>query len=270
MDLGLAGKTVIVTGGASNIGRSITLTFAQERCNVVIADIDEAQGQKTAAQGNALGGKVIAVKTDITKNEQVQAMVKKALEEFKQIDVLVNNAGWNLGSMFAQKPRDIIEKEIALNLWGPINCMQAVLPHMIERKTGAIICVGSDSGRVGESGSGIYAACKGGIVALSKTIAKENGRFGIRVNVVCPGLTLPGNPPGNYKPGDAEVGDSSMWKTPWFTPEKIKQLTDTVYPMKKIGSPEDLANAIVFLASSTRAGHITGQTLSVSGGYVMI
>jgi NAD(P)-dependent dehydrogenase (short-subunit alcohol dehydrogenase family) len=141
---------------------------------------------------------------------------------------------------------------------------------MIEHKSGSIICVSSDAGRVGESGSSIYAGCKAGIIGLVKTVAKENGRHNIRVNVVSPGLTLPGNPPGNYKPGDVAVGESSMWKTPWFTPEKLKMLTDSVYPLKKIGSPEDLANAIVFLSSPTRAGHITGQTLSVSGGYTMM
>jgi len=273
MDLHLAGKTVIVTGGDSNIGRAITLTFAEEGCNIVIANRNAAQGQKVSAQANAitskLGGKCIAVTTDVTNNDQVVAMVKKTLETFKKIDILVNNAGWNQGAAFVTKERAIIEKEISINIWGQMNTMLAVLPHMIESKGGAIVNIGSDSGRVGESGSSTYAGCKGFIVALTKTVAKENGRLGIRANVVSPGLTLPGNPPGFYKPDADELSDTSMWKTPWFTPEKIKKLTDTAYPIGKLGSPEDLANAVVFLASD-RAGHITGQTLSVSGGYVMI
>jgi 2-hydroxycyclohexanecarboxyl-CoA dehydrogenase len=273
MDLHLAGKTAIVTGGDSNIGRAVTLTFAEEGCNVVIANRNVAQGQKVAALANSisnkLGGKCIAITTDITNNDQVMALVQKTLQEFKQIDILVNNAGWNLGSEFSKISRELMEKIIAINLWGHINTMKAVLPHMIERKSGVIISVGSDSGRVGESGSAIYAACKGGVIALIKTVAKENGRHGIRANMVCPGLTLPGDPPGFYKAGSEEISDTSMWATPWFTPEKIKQLTSTVYPLGKLGSPQDLANAIVFLASD-RAGDITGQTLSVSGGYVMI
>jgi 2-hydroxycyclohexanecarboxyl-CoA dehydrogenase len=270
MDLGLAGKTVIITGGASNIGRGITLGFAKERANIVIADIDEVQAQKVVKEVAALGAKAVAVKTDITKTDQVAAAVKKALDEFQKIDILVNNVGWQGGGEpFAKKPREVAEREVAINLWGPINFIQAVLGHMIERKYGVIVSIGSDAGRVGESGSSIYSACKGGIMALTKTIAKEVGRYNIRLNVVCPGLTLPGNPPGSYQVGSEEVGQYSMWKTPYYTPEKIKQLTETVYPLRKIGSPEDLANAVLFLVSD-RAGHITGQTLSVSGGYVMV
>ncbi len=270
MDLGLAGKTVIITGGGSNIGRGITLGFAKEGSNIVMAELDEPQGQKVAKQIEALGAKIMVVKTDISQREQVEATVKKALGEFKQIDVLVNNVGWNGGSAFMDKSIEESEKEVAVNLWGPMNCIRAVLPHMIERKYGSIVSIGSDAGRVGESLSTVYSACKGGIIALSKSIARELGRrYGIRLNVVCPGLTLPGDPPGHYQQGSEEVGEKSMWSYPWYSEEKIQDIIKKAYPLGKIGKPEDIANAVLFLASD-RAGHITGQTLSVSGGYTMI
>jgi 2-hydroxycyclohexanecarboxyl-CoA dehydrogenase len=270
MDLGLAGKTAIITGGGSNIGRGITLGFAQEGSNIVIAEIDEPQGQKVAKQAEALGAKIMFVETDITQRDQVEAMVRKALDEFKQIDVLVNNVGWNAGSPFTDKSVEQSEKEVAINLWGPVNCIRAVLPHMIERKYGAIVSIGSDAGRVGESLATIYGACKGGIIAFSKSLAREVGRrYGIRLNVVSPGLTLPGDPPGHYQQGSEEVGEKSVWSYPWYSEEKIQQIIAKAYPLGKIGRPEDIANAVLFLASD-RAGHITGQTLSVSGGYTMI
>ena len=270
MDLGLAGKTVIITGGGSNIGRGITLGFAKEGSNIVMAELDEPQGQKVAERANAIGGKTIFVKTDISQRDQVEAMVKKAIDEFKQIDVLVNNVGWNGGSPFMDKSIEESEKEVAINLWGPINCIRAVLPHMTERKYGSIVSIGSDAGRVGESLSTVYAACKGGIIAFSKSLARELGRrYGIRLNVVCPGLTLPGDPPGHYQQGSEEVGEKSMWSYPWYSEEKIQDIIKKAYPLGKIGSPDDLANAVLFLASD-RSGHVTGQTLSVSGGYTMI
>jgi 2-hydroxycyclohexanecarboxyl-CoA dehydrogenase len=270
MDLGLAGKTVIITGGGSNIGRGITLGFAQEGSNIVLAELDEPQGQKVAKHVEALGAKIMVVKTDISQNNQVEAMVKKGLDKFGQIDVLVNNVGWSGGKPFMERSTEQNEKEVAINLWGPVNCIRAVLPHMMERKYGAIVSIGSDAGRVGESLTGLYGACKGAIIALSKSIARELGRrYGIRLNVVCPGLTLPGDPPGHYEQGSEEVGEKSIWNYPYYPPEKIKDIIAKAYPLGKIGRPEDIANAVLFLASD-RAGHITGQTLSVSGGYTMI
>src|SRR4030042_410667 len=117
------------------MGRGITLGFGREGSNIVMAELDEPQGQKVAKQVKDLGAKIIVVKTDISQREQVEAMVKKALDEFKQIDVLVNNVGWNGGSAFMDKSIEQSEKEVAINLWGPVNCIRAVLPHMIERKS---------------------------------------------------------------------------------------------------------------------------------------
>lgn len=263
MDLNLAGKTVIVTGGGSNIGRAIVLAFASEKSRVVIADIDEAQGQKVVKEAVALGGKVIAIKTDVTSFDSVTAMVKRIIEEFGKLDILVNNVGWTLDRLFIEKPRSELEKEVNINFWGVLNCTRAVLEHMIERKYGKIISIGSDAGRMGEYREAVYAACKGGVIALSKSLARELGRYGINVNVVCPGVTVPENP--EY------AGELSMWKGPMaqvFTTE-AQEKAAKAYPLRRLGKPEDIANVVVFLASDA-ASFITGQTISVSGGYTMM
>lgn len=268
MDLKLTGKTAIVTGGASNIGRAITLTFAQEGANVVIADFDEPQAQKVAKETEGLPGKVIAVKTDVTDWDQVRAMVKRALDEFKTIDALVNNAGGGhdmVEKLFVEQTRADWEKIVALNFWGVMNCTRAVLDHMIERRSGSIVSLGSDAGRMGEYREGVYAGCKAGVIGLSKTLAREVGRYGIRVNVVCPGMTMPETP--------EAVGEKSLWAggkpaAAFLTPE-TKEKISKGYPLRKLGKPQDIADAVVFFASE-RAGHITGQTLSVSGGYTMM
>jgi 2-hydroxycyclohexanecarboxyl-CoA dehydrogenase len=261
MNLGLAGKTVIVTGGASNIGRAISLTFAREGANVVVVDWDDAQAQKVRNEIEAMDGKALAIKTDATNWEQVQAMINKVLSEFGQVDILVNSVGGTFDQYFMEEPREKWSKTVNMNLWSMINCTRAVLDHMVQRKSGVIISIGSDAGRVGEFKEGIYSACKAGIIALTKSLARELGRNGIRLNVVCPGLT---------PPKAEDIGEKSHWQQQLatFTPEVLEKAAKA-YPLRKVGKPEDTANAVVFLASDC-AGYITGQTLSVSGGYTMI
>jgi len=262
MDLGLAGKNVVVMGGASNIGRAISLQFAEEKANVLIGDWDEGQAQKTAADLTKHGIKGLATKADVSNWDSVQSVVKKALDELGSIDIWINNAGWAMDRLFMEKPRSEWEQEIAINYWGVINGIRAVLDHMVEKKRGSIVSIGSDAGRMGEYREAVYAGCKGGVIALTKAVAREVGRFGIRLNVVCPGLT-----PGRIE----ECGEKSLWKgeeAEVFTPE-AQERAKKAYPLRKLGTPEDIANAVVFIASS-RAGHITGQTLSVSGGYTMM
>jgi 2-hydroxycyclohexanecarboxyl-CoA dehydrogenase len=265
MDLNLAGKSVVVTGGGSNIGRAIALAFAREQSHVTIAEIDEAQGKKVAAEAAQTGAaSATVVRTDVTSWESARAMVRDVESRLGGIDVLVNNVGWTIDRLFVEKTREEWEKEIQLNLWGMINCTRAALDGMITRRSGAIVSLGSDAGRIGEFREGVYAACKAGIIALSKTLARENGRHGIRLNVVCPGMTMPES--------DDEISERSMWaqetNRQFSTPE-MKARIAKAYPLRRIGRPEDVAAAVVFLASDS-ASFITGQTLSVSGGYTMM
>jgi len=264
MELGLAGKTVIVTGGGSNIGRAITFAFAKEKCNVVIADIDEEQGKKVAKEASALGGKAMGIKTDVTSWESVQAMVKKTIEQFGKVDVLVNNAGFVSNKLFLKKPVDEYDKEIKINYLGVVQCTRAVLDHFVEKKAGKIVNIASDSGRVGEPREAVYSGTKGAVIAFGKAIAKETGRYNINVNTICPGATIP------EKPGTA--GKDSMWAgdvTQEMIPPEVKDKIISQYPLGRMGKPEDTANAAVFFASDA-AAFVTGQTLSVSGGFSMV
>ena len=264
MELGLEGKTVIVTGGGANIGRGIVFGFAGEKANVIIADIDEEQARKVIKEADGLGGKIVAIKTDVTDYDSVEAMVKQTIQQFGQVDVLVNNAGYVSNKLFMKKPRDEYEKEIKINYLGVINCTRAVLDNMIERKAGKIVNIASDSGRVGEPREAVYSGTKGAVIAFGKAVAKEIGRFGITVNCICPGATIP------EKPGTAGTG--SMWAgdiTVEMIPPETKERIISQYPLGRMGKPEDVANAAVFLASDA-ANFITGQTLSVSGGFSMV
>jgi 2-hydroxycyclohexanecarboxyl-CoA dehydrogenase len=262
MDLGLKGKKAIVTGGASNIGRGISLTLAAEGAIVIIADLDEKQANKTAGDIKAAGGQAIPMKVDITKLDEVEAMVKKVVEQYQRVDILVNNAGWDAFAFFVDTTPDLWDKIIKINYVGMMNCCKAVLRPMINQKSGAIVSISSDASRVGGPREAVYSGCKGAINSLSKTLARENGRFGIRVNVVSPGATPP-------KPED--IGEMSMHygvQGPASTPEAQKELF-RLYPLGRVGTPKDIGNAVAFLASEA-ASFITGQNISVSGGYSMV
>jgi 2-hydroxycyclohexanecarboxyl-CoA dehydrogenase len=266
MDLGLQGETAIVTGGASNIGKAISEGLFAEGANVVIADVDEAQAERVAAGLNASGSNdAVFVKTDVGQRQQVEHLAERALERFGQIDILVNNAGWTNNALFINKSYDDFEKEIDINLWGPIHCIRAMAPSMIERGYGKIITIGSDAGRVGEYNEAVYGACKGGIITLSKALAREFGKHGLNVNVVCPGLTLPDNP--------EDAGDNSLWhhashQSKIFQNEETLKKVVRHYPLRRVGVPGDIV-PIVLLLSSDQSSYITGQTISVSGGYAM-
>ena len=267
MDLGLSGKVAIVTGGGSNIGRAISIALAKEGAQVVIAEIDVNQGGKVVDQIKALGGQAVIIGTDVTDYGQVQEMVTKVLNDFGHIDILVNNVGWTYDRLFIEKPREEWEKEVALNFWGVINCDRAVIEHMIERKYGKIVTISSDAGRMGEYREAVYAGCKGGAIAMSKSIAREVGRYGINVNVICPGATVPDS--------SEDYGEGSMWAPGGglrdlgaLDPE-VQEKMKRAYPLRKLTKPEDIANAVLFFASDV-ANDITGQILSVSGGYTMM
>jgi len=263
--LGLGDKTAIVTGGGSNIGRGIVLAFAEQGTNVAIAELDETQGGKVAREANALGkGRVENIRTDVTDWGSVQAMVKKTLDRFGQVDILVNVVGWVRDELFVKKPREEWEKEIARNFWSDINCTRAVLDHMIERKYGKIISIGSDAARVGQLREAVYSGCKGALISMTKSLAREVGRYGINVNVICPGVVVPAS---------KEVTTSeSMWTDDMMkvfgTAEALEKIAKGI-PLGRLGTADDVANAVLFLASD-RANFITGQTISVDGGYTMV
>lgn len=267
MELGLAGKTVIVTGSGSNIGRGIALAFGREGSNLIIADISEVQASRVADEVKALGSKALAVKTDVTDRASVTRMVDTAMKSFGKIDVLVNNVGWTRDLLFMEKTVEEWEKEVKLNFWSMVYCTRAVLEHFVAQKSGAVVSIGSDAGRMGEYREAVYGAMKGGVIALTKALARETGRFGVRLNVVCPGMTLPAS--------QEHVSAQSMWSKEggagsWIIndPELIERIKKG-YPLRRIGRPEDVASAVVFLASDA-ASFVTGQTLSVSGGYTMM
>ena len=263
MDLELKDKSVIVTGGGSNIGRAIVLAFAAEGAHLTIGDIDIAQAEKTAEFAKKLGAaSAQVVKTDVTQLEQVQAMFKAATDKHGRVDVLVNNVGWDNLMFFTQTTPEFWRKVIDINYVGVLNCTKIALDIMVKQNSGAIISISSDASRQGEPREAVYGGVKAAVNSFMKTIAKENGRFGIRCNVVCPGVTIPSSAD--------EVGGSSMWTNAdsMFTPEQIEKAAKAM-PLRKVGRPQDVAHAVVFLASS-KAGHVTGQVLSVSGGYSMI
>jgi len=263
MELGLRGKTVIVTGGGSNIGRAIVLAFAAEGSNVTIADIDKAQAHRVEKEVLSLGGaKALVTVTDVTKMEQAQKMVQETIGRFGAVDVLVNNVGWDDIRLFVDTTPELWERLINLNYKAVLNCTRAVLDHMITRKKGAVVSIASDAGRMGEFREAVYGGCKGAQIAFTKAVARETGRYGIRLNVVCPGLTIPEK--------QEEMGSGSMWKAGFaLFDEEVKAKAAKNYALRRLGTAQDVANAAVFLASDA-AGFITGQTLSVSGGYTMM
>jgi 2-hydroxycyclohexanecarboxyl-CoA dehydrogenase len=249
----LKDKVAIVTGAGGGIGRGIALKFGSLGARVAAADIKFPGAKETVSLLEKSGGRGLALGTDITDRVQVQEMVKAVLDTFGKLDILVNNAGWDIIEPFTKNNPDLWEKVIAINLKGPIFCIRAVLDHMIERKYGKIVNIGSDAGRVGSSGEAVYSACKGGIIAFTKTIAREMARYQINVNCVCPGPT--------DTPLLAEI-------TRGETGAKIIEAMTKAVPFRRLAKPEDISGAVAFLASD-EAGFITGQTLSVSGGLSM-
>ena len=264
MELGLKDKHVIVTGGGTNIGRAIVHAFGTEGSKISIAELVPSQGEIVAGEVAAMntGAVVNVIPTDVTDPERVSAMIDQAIAEFGPVDVLVNNVGWTVDRLFIEKPRHEWEREVQVNLWGAINCIHAVLPGMIEKQSGAIVCISSDAGRMGEYREAVYSACKAGVIALSKSVARETGRYGLRLNVVCPGLVVP--------PDEESISEESMWTQmrDIFT-DDVRERVERNYLFRRMAKSSEIANAVVFL-SSDAASFITGQTLSVSGGYTLM
>lgn len=248
------GRTVVVTGGGGGIGRALCTGFAAEGAKVAVLDRALAAAASVVEAIGAAGGQGLAVECDITERAAVDAAVAKIVAESGPIDVLVNNAGWDLFTPFLQTQPDDWSKLIDINLTGALHMHHAILPAMVERRTGRVINVASDAARVGSTGEAVYAACKAGLIAFSKTLAREHSRHGITFNVVCPG------------PTDtallASVTDAAA------DPEKLREAFRRAIPIGRLGQPEDLAGAVLFFASDA-ASFVTGQVLSVSGGLTM-
>lgn len=248
------GKTVIVTGGAGGIGGATCRRFASEGAKVAVFDMNLEAAQKVADAIKAAGGQAAAFQCDITSREQVDAAVAGTEAQLGPVDVLVNNAGWDVFKPFVKTNPAEWAKLIDINLTGALHMLHAVLPGMAERKSGHIVNVASDAARGGSSGEAVYSACKGGLVALSKTLAREHARHGINVNVVCPGPTDTA-----LLAGVAEGARD---------PAKLIEAFKSAIPMGRLGQPDDLASAIAFFGSDD-AAFITGQVISVSGGLTM-
>jgi 2-hydroxycyclohexanecarboxyl-CoA dehydrogenase len=249
------GKSVIVTGGARGIGRAIVDAFAAAGADVVISDLRCAEA-KTAALNviETHHRRAIAVQTDVTNHDDVERMRDRALNEFGNVDVLVNCAGWDRLQPFIKTSPDLWQKILSINFLGVANTCHAVLPAMVERKQGTIVNISSDTGRVGSFGEAIYASSKAAITAFSKTLAREHARDNIRVNVVSPGLC------------DTPLIDEM--KQDEFTAKILSSIVNFI-PLKRLGKPEEIAPLVLFLASDA-ASYITGQVYSVNGGLNMV
>ncbi len=250
----LAGKTAFVTGAGSGIGRAIARRLAGDGARVVAADVNLDGARETEGLVSRSGGNALAVYVDITRFDTVQAAVRQAREALGPIAILVNNAGWDRVEPFVQNTPELWDKVIGINLKGPIHCCRAVLDDMIAAGGGKIVSISSDAARVGSTGEAVYAACKGGIIALSKTLARELARHKINVNVVCPGPT---DTPLLQEVTAGEQG------------AKIIAAMQRAIPLRRLGTPEEVAAAVAFFASPD-ADFITGQVLSVSGGLTMV
>jgi len=249
---GLQGKRVIVTGGGSGIGQEVCKRFAEEGSEVGVFDLNGDGAAATVVMIEAAGGKASAHVVDIADRAAVDAAVA-AFQKGGPIDVLVNNAGWDVIKPFLDTDMELWKKVIDINLYGPLNMHHAVLPGMVENGGGRVVNIASDAGRVGSSGEAVYSACKGGIISFTKTVARELARKGIQLNTVAPGPT---DTPLLASFAEGEAG------------QKIAEGLKRAIPMKRLGQPTDYPGIVCFLASDD-AGFITGQVISVSGGLTM-
>ncbi|GLY68812.1 SDR family NAD(P)-dependent oxidoreductase [Amycolatopsis taiwanensis] len=244
----LQDKIIIVTGAGQGIGRGIAEKLAAEGATVVVTDINETTATQTA---DALGGDAIGVRTDVTSRDSVNAMVEQVRTRFGRIDVLVNNAGWDKAGPFVESDPDDWDRVVQINLYGVLNTCRAVLPIMAGQKSGSVVNIASDAGRVGSSGEAVYSAAKGGIIAFTKSIAREMARSQVNANAVCPGPT-----------------DTALFASIGGDNPKLREALTKAIPFRRLAQPSDLANVVAFLASD-EATYITGQTVSVSGGLTM-
>ncbi|TML33876.1 MAG: glucose 1-dehydrogenase [Actinobacteria bacterium] len=244
----------LVTGGGGGIGRAISLALAAEGRAVAVADLREDAAAAVAEEVERASGTALAVALDVTDGDSVGAAVERVGAELGPVDILVNNAGWDELRPFLETDEAFWDRVIEINFKGCLRLTRRVLGGMVDRRFGRLVNIGSDAGRVGSSLESVYSGAKGGVIAFTKTIAREVAGAGVTANAVCPGPTRT-----PMLEGMAASGEKA---------ERLVASLERAVPMRRLGEPEDVAAAVAFLASE-RAGYITGQTLSVSGGLTM-
>ena len=239
------GKTILVTGAASGIGQACAAAFAAAGGSVILTDINEEAGEAAA---KALSGARF-MKLDVTERFECEALAAQVEKEAGGLDVLVNAAGWDIIQPFMDNTPEYWAKIMAINFMGPVQLTRAMLPMLIDSGSGRIVNVSSDAGRVGSFGETVYAGAKGGIIAFTKSLAREMTRKNIRVNCICPGPT----------------------DTPLFASqsEKMQEALKNAIPMKRVAKASEVADGVLYFASD-RSSFVTGQVLSVSGGLTMV
>ena len=245
-------KVAFITGAGRGIGREIARTLASRGMDIIVTDVNIDNANETVSIVEKEGGKAVAVYCDVTKLESVQEAVGASLAHFEKIDVLVNNAGWDKVEPFLKSEPSTWKMIMDINMMGQIHTCKEILPVMIKNGSGKVINIASDSGRVGSSGEAVYSAAKGGVIAFTKTMAREMARHKINVNCISPG-------PSNT-PLFEEIGSYN---------EGIAAALEKAIPFRRLAQPSDIANGVAFLASE-EADYVTGQTLSVNGGLAMV
>jgi 3-oxoacyl-[acyl-carrier protein] reductase len=246
--LKLAGKVALVTGGAQGIGKAVALLLARNGADIVVSDINLEKAEETAKEVQTLGRKALATKVDVATLSDVEKMVEAILAQFGKVDILVNNAGIARDKLILRMTEEDWDAVLNINLKGTFNCTKAVVRHMSKQKSGKIVNIASVVGEMGNAGQGNYAASKAGVIGFTKTIAREFAQRGINVNAIAPGYI------------ETPMTDA--------LPDKVKEELKRLIPMDRLGKPEDVAEAVLFLVSES-ANYITGQVLNVNGGIYM-